>query len=502
MLYLLIFATSAILTLIIAIINYINLYTARSGLRANEIGIRKVNGADKKDLIKQFMGESFVISTISFAFSIVLAEIFLPHFNNIIGKDLALNLFISPLTMLSMIFGMVLIAVFTGLYPAFYMSSFKTISILKKENIRGKHGLRSRRILMVFQFIITISLILGTLTIYSQMKFMVNKNLGYDKEHILYFGMNSDLKEHQESLKQKLLENTEIKEVAIVHSLPGNFRMEWGRNLDNGTHVSFFSIPCDEDFIPLLDLEIIEGHNFDPKFETDKNSYIINESFAQKYNLENPLSESSDGKKIIGVVKDFTFQSLHFPIKPMAFTYKTDWAWLVSVKVMGNNIEKAKEIIRENCSEFTDYKIWLRFLDTVIEKKYANDKQFSLIFTIFSVLAILISALGLLGLISFEANRRTKEIGIRKVLGASPLEIIKLFNKELIVLLGISSVISWTLGYFLLNNWLRNFAFRINMSWWQFALSTIITAFIALFTFSFLAYKAANSNPVEALKYE
>jgi len=375
--YLLLFSMSAILTLIIAIINFINLSTARSSLRAKEIGIRKVNGAGKVDLIKQFMGESVVISAISFIFALILTELFFPQFNKIINKELVLDLFNSPSTILSLIAGMVIIAVLTGLYPAFFMSSFNTIFILKRENIKGKSGLRSRRFLMVFQFIITISLILGTLIIYSQMKFMVNKNLGYDKEHILYFWMNSDLKEHNESLKQKLLENTEIKEVAVVHSLPGNFIMEWGRNLDSGTHVTFFSVPCDEDYLTLLNLEIIEGRNFDPDLESDKNAFIINEAFAKKYDLKEPLTESIQGKKIVGIVKDFTFQSLHHSIKPMAFTYFSDWSWLVSIKVLGSDIENTKEIIKNCCLEFSDEKVEVGFLDDVIQAKYANDKRFS-----------------------------------------------------------------------------------------------------------------------------
>ncbi|MDO9576485.1 MAG: ABC transporter permease [Candidatus Cloacimonadales bacterium] len=499
--YLQLFSMSALLTLIIAIINFINLSTARAGLRSKEIGIRKVNGARKSDLIRQFMGESIVVSAISFFIAVIFIELLLPHFNQIIGKELVFDFFNLHI-LLAVLAGIVFIAVLTGLYPAFFMSSFKTIFILKKTNITGRSGLRSRRLLMIFQFIITISLILGTLIIYSQMKFMVNKDLGYDKEHILYFWMDSDLKKHQETLKEKLLENSEIKKVAIAHSIPGNFIMEWGRNLQDGSNVTFFSVPCDEDYLNLLDLEIIEGRNFNPELESDKYCYIVNEAFLRKYDLKDPFSVTIEDGKIIGVVKDFTFQSLHYAVKPMAFVYFTDWSWMIAVKVSGNDIENAKEIIGKCCSEFSDTKVGVRFLDNEIEAKYANDKRFSLIFTILSVLAIIISSLGLLGLISFEANRRTKEIGIRKVLGATPLEIITLFNKELLLLLGISSVIAWIAGYYWLTNWLQNFAFRIQISGWYFILSGLIAAFFALFTFSFLAFKAANANPVKALKYE
>ncbi|MFC1897986.1 ABC transporter permease, partial [Candidatus Cloacimonadota bacterium] len=401
-----------------------------------------------------------------------------------------------------LIVGILIITFLTGIYPAFIMSSFNTIFILKKAAIKGKSGLRSRRILMLIQFIITISLILGTLIIFNQMKFMINKDLGYDKEHILYFWMDSNLKQHEQTLKEKLLKSTEIKEASIVHSLPGNFRMEWGRDLDNGTGVNFFSVPCDEDYIQLLDMEIVDGRNFNPDIESDQYSFIINETFAKKYNLIDPLSAKIADHNIVGIVKDFTFQSLHNSIKPMAFSYFSDWSWYVAVKVTGSDIEQARETIQTICSEFTDKQMNIRFLDEIIAAKYIKDKQFSTIFTIFSILAILVSSLGLLGLISFEANRRTKEIGIRKVLGASPLEIINLFNKEIIILICTSSVIAWIIGYFWLTSWLQNFAFRIEINSVYFILSTLITAFLALITFSALAYKAASANPVESIKHE
>ncbi len=500
--YLILFSTSALLTLLIAIINIINLTTARANLRSAEIGIRKVNGAGKSDLVKQFIGEAFIVSLLSFLVALLLIEILLPHFNGIIGKNLIFNPISNPLMVLFLLAGIVFITFLTGLYPAFFMSSFNMIFILKKSLVRGKSGLQSRRILMVIQFIITISLILGTLIIYSQMKFMVNKDLGYDKEHVLFFAMNSDLKEHETTLKEKLLKNTEIKAASIVHSLPGNLYMEWGRTFDDGSSAHFFSLPCDEDFIPMLNLEIIEGRNFDPKLETDKSAYIVNETFLKKHNISDPASIKIGEDKIIGVVKDFIFQSLHYTIKPLAFTFFTDWSWYMAVKVQGSDIESAQKTIRAICSEFSEKKININFLDDTIAAKYIKDRQFGTIFTVFSVLAILVSSLGLLGLISFEANRRTKEIGIRKVLGATPLEIIRLFNKEIVILISISAVFAWVIGYFWLIEWLQNFAFRIEIKPIYFILSGIVTALLALLTFSILAYKAAMANPVKALKYE
>ncbi|MDD3050001.1 MAG: ABC transporter permease [Candidatus Cloacimonetes bacterium] len=501
-LYLILFSTSAILILLIAIINFINLSTARSGLRAGEIGIRKVCGADRIDLIKQFLGESFFMTVISFLIAIALTEIFLPFFNQIVQKKLTFDLFSNPLIVFFLIVGIIKITILTGLYPAFYMSSFKLIAIMKKENFRGKRGLRSRRFLMILQFVISTTLLFGTIVIYAQMRYMLNKDLGYDKEQIVYLYLDEELRNKADVLKQKLLSHSIIKEAAFAHSVPGNFVMEWGRETDKEQHVSFFCSPCDENYIPLLNLTFVAGRNFDPRLESDKEAYIVNEAFVKKHNMENPLEESIGGKKIIGVVKDFAFQSLHNPIKPMAFVYFFDWSWMYAVKFSGDNDKLVKEIIKDTCREINGSEVGVSYLEDNIKHLYMKDRLFSKTFTILSALAIFISILGLVGLISFEAGRRFKEIGIRKVLGASVLQIFHIFNKELFVLLGISSIIAWICGYFIFTDWLQNFAFRIDLSWKYFLLATLITGFVSLLTFSLLVIKSANSNPVEALKYE
>ncbi|HPR18904.1 MAG TPA: hypothetical protein PLD62_11725, partial [Candidatus Cloacimonadota bacterium] len=379
--------------------------------------------------------------------------------------------------------GIVLITFLTGLYPAFFMSSFHTMTVLKQNSLHGKSGIHSRSILMVVQFIITISLILGTMVIYSQMRFMVKKDPGFDKNHILFFWMNSELADHYDALKEKLLENSVIKEISRAHSVPGNMIMEWGRDTEDGTGVNFFSVPCDENYIPLLGLNFLKGNNFDPDLESDKETYIVNEAFVRKYCTGDPLEFKIGDKPIGGVVQDFMFQSLHYAVKPMAFYYLTDWAWMLAVKVQGNEISEAKNIISQTCSEFTTKHIYVNFLEDRIAYNYIKDERFSTIFTIFSALAIIVSCLGLLGLISFESGRRTKEIGIRKVLGATPLEIVHLFNKKLFLLLGISSVIAWIIGYFWLTRWLQNFAFRIHLNVLFFILSGLLATLIALLTF-------------------
>jgi len=453
-------------------------------------------------LIKQFLGESFFMTVISFLIAIALTEIFLPFFNQIVLKKLTFDLFSNPLIVLFLIVGIIKVTILTGLYPAFYMSSFNLIAIMKRENFRGKRGLQSRRFLMILQFVITTTLLLGTIVIYAQMRYMLIKDLGYDKEQIVYLGLDEELRGKADVLKQKLLNHSIITEAAFAHSLPGNFVMQWGRKTDNDQYVNFFCSPCDENYIPLLNLTFIAGRNFNPLLESDKEAYIVNEAFVKQHNMENPLEESMDGKKIIGVVKDFAFQSLHNPIKPMAFTYLFEWSWMYAVKFTGDNEKQVKEIIKDTCREISGSEVGVNYLDDKMNQLYIKDRRFNKIFTILSVLAIFISVLGLIGLISFEAGRRFKEIGIRKVLGASVLQIFHIFNKELFILLGISSVIAWICGYFIFTDWLQNFAFRIDLSWKYFFLATLITSFVSLLTFSLLVIKSANSNPVEALKYE
>ena len=507
--YVYMFLSAAILTLVIAIINFINLSTARAGLRSVEIGVRKVTGATKSNLLAQFMGETLLTVIISFFLGIGIIELSLPLFNKLTNSNLEFNILHSPLVILGMILGVAVITILAGYYPALHLSKLNPTKALKKESYKGRKGLAFRRLLILIQFFITITLIFGTITIAAQMQFVIQKDLGFDEDQILITYLNGDLADHKKEIKEILLKETDIEEVSYCHSVPGNMKMQWGRNTAKGENINFFSVPCDEDYMNVLGLEIVEGRAFNPNLESDRGTFIFNEAAVKAFGWDNPLEEElaydesfGGSGTIVGVVKDFSFQSLHHTVKPMAFTFEPGWGWVLAVKGRTDNYDNLRQRIELLLNDFTDKPIHINFLDQIMEKKYRDDKRFEKIFKLFSFLAIMISCLGLLGLISYEVNRRTKEIGVRKVMGASVVNILYIFGKELFILLCVSSVIAWTTGYFIMKNWLLNFAYHTSISWWVFILSFLITLFITFVTFSLTAGKAANSNPVTALKYE
>jgi putative ABC transport system permease protein len=500
--YLFIFTTMAILTILIAIINFVNIATARAGIRGKEVGIRKVHGANRKDIFSQFIGEAFLLTIIAVIFAFLMAELALPSFNHILGRELSLSILVQPSLILAMVGFIILVGFFTGIYPAYFMASFNLISILKKENVKGKKGLQTRRLFLLFQFIITISLLLFTFAVHHQLNYMRNKDLGFDSDQIIFFGVPMEVLSDIDNFKAKLNAHDTIERTSLHHSTPGNYRMEWGRVLSDVGQVNFFCAPCDENYIPLFDLELVEGRNFDPNLASDKNAFIVNEAFVKANQLENPLEYKFGDDLIIGVVKDFSFQSLHNEIQPMALHYMHDWSSFLAVKTKGRNIEEVVKIIKKECSQYTENKIWIQFVDELLEKQYRKDKIFGKIFSIMSSMAIMVTCLGLLGLIAFESSRRKKEIGVRKVLGASVWQIIHMFNKELFIMLFIASIISWFSGYFILTKWLQNFAYRSEINIFLFLLASLVTLMIAMLTFTFYTYKTANENPVVALKYE
>jgi putative ABC transport system permease protein len=501
--YLNMFIVAAILILSIAIINYINLATARAGIRAKEIGIRKIVGASHQNIAFQFLSESFLITLGATILAITFVALLIHPFNDLVQKELKFEFWKNPILAGLLLLGIALVSFFAGIYPSLFLAGRKTIGIMKKEAVHSRKGLHFRKILISIQLIVTISLILATLIISSQMQFMVKNDMGMNRDHILFFYLNQDMIGHEKALKEELLKSPRIQNVSHCHSMITRVRMEWGRNLADGSHVSFFCIPCDEDYLDLLGLEIIEGKNFDNSLPKEPGSFIVNEEFLRQYEIDDPLSvEFSYGQKIVGVVKNFSFQTLHHTIEPMAFLYPPIWSWIIAVKADGNAIDEVKEYINTTCEKFSEKQIGIRFLDEYVEQQYWREKQFGTLFSIFSIIAIVVSSLGILGMILFESERRTKEIGIRKTLGASTTDILLIFGKQISGLLIISCIVAWFCTSWLMQHWLMDFAFRTKMSWWLFAVSGGITFLIATLTYSIHAIKAARRNPVETLKYE
>jgi len=510
-LYVYLFSFIAVIVLIIACINFINLTTARASNRAREVGLRKTVGAGRMNIIRQFFGESVLLSFFAFLLAILIVMLVLPHFNQLAGKQLSVN----PIKNLSILIGLLAIAAFTGIvsgsYPALLLSSFKPIAILRETASSGAKNSLLRRILVVFQFTVAIILIIGSVMIQRQMNFIRNTDLGYDRENIIRLPMNSELRSGYQGFKNALLQNPNIVSVTAANNAPTNvgninpFYWE-GRGPEQYETLNFATV--DYDYFETFGMEMMEGRSFSRDYSTDAQNYIVNEALVRHTKLQPPLGKmismwTREGR-IIGVVKDFHARSLHSAIGPVAFLLTTDWPhnW-VFVRLNPANIQSSLDFIESAWMEYGGgYPFAYRFLDDVFESQYSGDARIGDIFKNFTVLAIFISCLGLFGLASFMAEQRTKEIGIRKVLGASVLRINVLMSKEFLILLGIANALAWPVAYTIMNRLMNIYAYRTNLAWWVFVGAGIAAVVISLLTVSYQAMRAATANPVEALKYE
>ena len=498
----------AILILIIAIINYMNLATARATMRVKEIGVRKTIGASKLFLINQFLSESIVISTISMITALLIASTLLPGFNEIV--DSQLQLFPDSILIRCSIFSLaaIILGILSGIYPAFYITSFKPDSILRGAINFGKSKMFLRKGLIILQFTIAVTLIVSTIVIYNQMEFIKNKPLGFPKENLIYFPTNNQILSNKDAFQAEILKQSFVEDFAYSFDVPGKMFMKWGNNLKyqgNERRIWYTAVFSTFDFMRIMNLKIVEGRNF-YNDTSDYGSIIINEAFAREYDLKKPLEASlADNLKVVGIVNDFNFQSLRSNIGPLAFlNYPVITNGLVKLKSTKyrdiKSVITALESIWKKYSP--DFPFEYNFLDESLASQYKSEERFEKAFISFSLLAIIISCLGLFGLISFTTEQKTKEIGIRKVLGASITSITALLSKQFIVLVLMSIVIACPLAYYITNKWLQNFAYKINITWWMFVLSGGIALIIAFATISFQAIKAATANPVEALRYE
>jgi putative ABC transport system permease protein len=504
------------LILLIACINFVNLTTAKSAKRAREVGMRKVVGARKQQLVFQFIIESILFSLISIFIAVTLAEMFLPLFNDVSGKELV---FINSSNMFMLIalplFGIVL-GFLAGIYPSFVLSSFKPIKVLKGSTISLGGRSIVRKILVILQFSLSILLIISTLVIVQQTKFLQTKDLGYDREHLVYVSLQGKIEENPELLREALIQNPDIENVTFLGRDPTSIwtngsGWSWeGKPEDLDPYVTYQGV--DHEFLNTFKIEMAQGEYY--RSDTpEASNIVINESFVRKMNVENPvgmqMQHGDNFYNVLGVVKDFHYKSTHRNIGPIVL-YKNNeklHGWLnfrfAFIRINSQNVHKTLDFIEQTTRSFTpDFPYEFHFIEEDLDALYQSDRQTASILTSFAFLAIFISCLGLLGLSTFLTQQRTKEIGIRKVLGSSISQIIHLLTSDFSKWVLISNLIAWPAAYYILQKWMESFPYRISLSVWYFVLAGMLTLLIALLTISAQAIKAANSNPVKALKYE
>ncbi len=505
-----IFSAVGLLILIIASINFINLTTANYTKRAKEVGIRKVVGASKKLLVIQFILESLVIVFTALIVGIVLSALLSPVYRDLMQKNFfAINLF-DPVQIISLIGILFIIGVIAGSYPAFYLSSLQVAATLKK-GIAPKLGKVSlQNLLIVMQFTISISLIILTLVISDQLGFIKNKDLGYDKDSIIYLTLENDKAEAQtELIKQRLLTIPGVLKVAASSDIPSNGFTANGYMPEGiSTPVMINVLDVDEDFFNTYEINLKTGRNFSKEFSTDKGAYIINEAFAKEFGWNNPIGKkiSRNGDHtVIGVSKNFNFASLHEKISPLIITNSPSRGRFkyISLKVKTSNYHQLLKNIETTWSDInSSWPFEYNFLDETLDQVYKSEQNFMKLFFYFSTLAIIIAALGLFSLSSLSAEQKTKEIGIRKVLGATVYSVTSLITRKYLSMVLIANIIAFPLAYYIAESWLSNYAFRINLNLIPFLLAAMSAVLIAVLSVSYRAIKAAVVNPVESLKYE
>ncbi|MFC1726389.1 ABC transporter permease [candidate division KSB1 bacterium] len=508
-----IFIITASCILLIACINYMNLTTARYYNRAKEIGIRKVAGATRKNIITQFFGESILLSFFAFIISILLVLFLLPVFNNLSGKELSINITEN----FSLILGFSLIVFFTGIisgsYPALFISSLKPVKIIKNTlSEKGRSRSIFRKTLVVIQFTFTIILIIGSIVIYKQLQFITKKDLGFNKENIISLYPEEIILRNFETVRGELLKNPRILSISKGLTPTGWYGLnsdtrpiDWEGN-EAGESILILRWSADYDYLNTFGMELKEGRFFSPEFSNDTLNYILNETAVKEMGIESPLGKwfSYGGRKgtIIGILKDFHQVSLRRRILPLLLFFEGGFPHM-NIRISPDDIPNTLTFLEEYWKKFVpDSPFRYNFVDEDIESFYSGERKTSTIFKYFTILAVFISCLGLFGLASYMAEQKTKEIGIRKVLGASSVNITNLFSREFLILIIISIIIACPAGYVFMNKWLQNFTFKTNVGIDTFIFSGIITIGIVLITVIYQSIKASTANPVDSLRSE
>jgi putative ABC transport system permease protein len=516
--YVYIFTIIAIFILIIACINYINLSTARATIRRKEVGVKKVIGSNKYQLVKQFLSESLIFSIIAYILAIILVELFLPVFNNFVGKHLSISFL-----HWKFIVGSLTIVLFTGIlagvYPAFYLSSFQPIQLFRDTTQRGLSTIVFRKILIIVQFLISIALIISTLVVYDQLNYMRNKELGFDKDNVIYLQFRGNIGKNFESFRNELKQNINILGVTAKNSLPiesadRTTSVQWpGKIPDQEVFVEATAV--DWDYIETMNLSLIDGRNFAREFSSDlKESFILNEEAVKHISVELPIGKPFSLWRhqgtIIGVVKNVHFSSLRHNIEPQVLYLVQDINsqemkdyGVILIKIKEGELNNSISYIEDTWNKINpNFPFEFHFLDTAVENQYQIEKKMGMIFNYFTLLSIFIASLGLFGLVSFSTEQRSKEIGIRKVLGASVPNILVMLTKNFTQWVLLANIFAWPIAWYAMNKWLQNFAYRIDLSIWPFLIAGVLALMIALMTVSWQAMRAAMANPVDSLRYE
>lgn len=513
--YVYILSVVALFILLIACINFVNLTTARSSLRAKEVGIKKVVGSSRRKLIYQFLTESMLISILSMILAVVLVELLKGKFNNLAEKELTVDYFSNPVIIPSLILLTLFVGFVAGSYAAFFQSSVNILSVLKG---KFSHAMKSgvlRNILVVFQFTISIFLIICTLTVFSQIRFVRNMDLGYDKDQVMVIQRFNALGDHQQVFKEELLKDPAIEHASVSVNVPGRGFSGNGILKEGGKDTEVHILSrwwADYDILETMGFTMADGRFYSPEFPTDSNALIINQASVPSLELDDPLNqrlvEPSDTlttRPIIGIVRDFNFQSAHNPIRPMSVELmrRGQIGRFLLIKVQPENrqtiIRRAEELWKEMV---VDQPFEYFFMDDEFDEIYGAERRLGTIYSVFSILAIFIACLGLFGMASFTTEQKTKDVGIRKAMGATASSIVLLLAREFNKWVLAANVIAWPLAFFMMKNWLQDFAYRIDQGVFTYLLAAMLTLVVAILTVSYQSVRAAIKNPAESLRYE
>lgn len=508
--YVRIFAIIALMIMLIACINFMNLSTARSIQRAKEIGVRKAIGAEKSLLVGQFMGESFLLILIAFILAILLIPLALPSFNTLTDKTLSLaNIDRTTLLIFASIGG--LTALIAGTYPAFYLSSFNAVKILKGTFQQSANSARFRKGLVVFQFAMSTLLIIGTITVYQQMQYILNKNLGYERANVVYIPLEGNMFAQYTALHQELLNEPSIEAVSSANTvcmeiMANTHSVKW-RGKPAGSQQSMDVLPIDFDFTEVMNMEIVQGRSYDRAYARDSFNYVINERAMEIMGFDNAVGEElnfwGNTGQIIGVVKDFNSASLYADINPIIMLVRPDWNENVFIRTQSGQTAAAISAMEKVQAKLNpDFPFEYHFMDETYEKLYKSEQTISQLALLFTVFALFIAGMGLFGLSIFSVQRRLKEISVRKVLGAEMGNLVYLLSKDFIVLILIAFVIATPIAFLVMQDWLSNFSFSTNLGLGVFGFAAGITLLITLLTVGFYAIKVAVINPIQALQSE